>query len=89
MRLFIRDGRWYQTESAIYVTEKLYYTSRGNWIYHRYAEGEVIDEMEAVEIMRTNGFTFDDCPGYTKLPRDVKDQINSYLDIEHSAQDEV
>ena len=89
MRLRIKNGKWYDTESAVYVTDKLRYTRRGHWIYHRIAEGEVVDEAEAIRVMLSHGNAFENCTGYRKLPQEVRDRLESSLDNDYPLADEV
>jgi hypothetical protein len=89
MRLRTNDGRWYDTESAIHVTDKLRYTRRGNWVHHFTVVAIVIEEYEAIEVMLATHGAFECCPGYRKLPPEVRDRLNSYHDAEHNPADEV
>lgn len=89
MRHRTNDGRWYDTESAIHVTDKLRYTRRGHWIHHFQADGIVVEEYEAVEVMLSRHGSFELCPGYSKLPQEVKDRLDAYYDDEYHPADEV
>ena len=88
MRLRLNDGRWYDSESAIHVTDKLRYTSRGNWVHHYGVTGITIEEYEAIEVMLDAHGAFECCPGFSKLPKEVRDRLNSYHDDEFHPADE-
>ncbi len=71
------------------MTEKLRYTERGNWVYYRLAEGIVIEEFEAVELMIAEGQQFIDSVTFTRLPQHIRGQILAHFYQEYSPGDEV
>ena len=89
MRLRIKDGRWFETTKAIRINDKLWYTQRGNWLYHRLAEPDLIEEAEAVTVMLADGNWFEDHEGFALLPDHVKDQLHSHLNEDFTPEDEV
>ncbi len=89
MRLRIKDGRWFETTKAVRINDKLWYTQRGHWIYHRLAEPDIIEESEAVSVMLADGNWFEDHEGYELLPEHVKEQLHAHLNSEFAAEDEV
>lgn len=89
MRMRIKDGRWFETTDAVRINDKLWYTRKGNWIYHRLAEADYIEEAEAVKIMLDNGNWFEDHPGFAELPQNVKDQLRAHLSADFPEEDEV
>lgn len=89
MRLRIKDGHWFETTKAVRINDRLWYTHRGNWVYRRLAEPDVIDEAEAVAVMLADGNWFEDHEGFADLPQHVKEQLESHLDEEYSPGDEV
>lgn len=89
MRLRIKDGRWFETTKAIRINDRLWFTGQGNWIFHRYAEPDFIEESEAVSLLLADGNWFEDHPGFSKLPEHVKEQLYSHLNDEYSPGDEV
>jgi len=89
MRLRIKDGRWFETTTAIRINVRLWYTSRGNWVFHRYAEPDFIEESEAVRLLLADGNWFEDHPGFEQLAEHVKEQLFSHLNDEYSPGDEV
>ena len=89
MRLRIKDGRWFETATAIRVNDGLWYSARGNWLYRRLAEPDLIEEAEAVRILLADGMWFEDHEGFAELPEHVKQQLQSHLDDEFDPSDEV
>lgn len=89
MRLRVKDGRWFETTTAIRINDKLWYSQRGSWIYCRLAEPDVIDEAEAVQVMLGDGRWFEDHKGFHELPEHVKQQLQSHLNNEYPPEDEV
>lgn len=89
MRLRVKDGRWFETTKAIRVNDRLWYSQRGNWIYRRLAEPDVIEEKEAVQVMLADGMWFEDHEGFTQLPVHVQEQLYSHLNNEFDPGDEV
>ena len=89
MRLRIKDGRWFETTKAIRVNDRLWYTGQGNWIFHRYAEPDFIEEAEAVRLLLADGNWFEDHPGFCQLPEHVKEQLYAHLNDEYEPGDEV
>lgn len=89
MRLRTKDGRWFETTKAIRVNDKLWYTHRGNWLYCRLAEPDLIEESEAVQVMLADGLWFEDHHGYAHLPDHVKEQLHSHLNNEFDPDEEV
>ncbi|MCA9085501.1 MAG: hypothetical protein KDA81_15685 [Planctomycetaceae bacterium] len=89
MRMRIKDGRWFETTEAVRINDKLWYTRRGNWIYHRLAEPDFVEEKEAVQIMLADGNWFEDHPGFLELPENVRQQLYAHLNAEFPPQDEV
>ena len=89
MRLRIKDGRWFETTKAVRINDRLWYTQRGNWIFHRLAEPDVISEAEAVEVMLADGNWFEDHEGFKNLPDHVKDKLQAHLNQEYPPDDEV
>ena len=89
MRLRIKDGRWFDTTKAIRINDKLWFTQRGNWLYHRLAEPDQIQEAEAVKLMLADGNWFEDHPGFASLPEHVKKQLQLHLSEEYPDDEEV
>jgi len=89
LRLRIKTGQWFETTRAIRVNDKLWYSHRGNWIYARYAEPDLIDEAEAVSVMLAGGLWFEDHEGFAHLPEHVKEQLQTHLNNEFDPGDEV
>ncbi|MCP4784301.1 MAG: hypothetical protein GY878_12175 [Fuerstiella sp.] len=89
MRLRIKDGRWFETTNAVRINDRLWYTQKGSWIYHRLAEPDIIDEAEAVTVMLADGQWFEDHEGFADLPQHVKQQLQSHLNTDYPADDEV
>jgi len=85
----IKDGRWFETTQAIRMNDRLWYTQKGHWIYHRLAEPDLIEEAEAVAVMLADGNWFEDHEGFDQLPDHVKEQLNAHLNNEFSPTDEV
>jgi hypothetical protein len=89
MRLHIKDGRWFETTTAIRINDKLWYTHKGHWLYHRLAEPDLIEEAEAVTVMLADGNWFEDHPGFAELPDQVKKELNAHLNSQYAPEDEV
>lgn len=89
MRLRIKNGRWFETTRAIRINDRLWYTQKGNWIYRRLAEPEVISEKEAVSVMLADGNWFEDHAGFADLPQHVRNQLEKHLDEEYPPAEEV
>ena len=89
MRLRIKDGRWFETTQAVRINDRLWYTQKGHWIYHRLAEPDIVEESEAVAVMLADGAWFEDHEGFAMLPEHVKAQLQSHLDSDYPAADEV
>ena len=89
MRLRIKDGRWFETTQAVRINDKLWYTKRGHWIYHRLAEPDLIAESEAVQVMLADGNWFEDHEGFDQLPENVKEQLHVHLNTDYPPDDEV
>lgn len=89
MRLRIKNGQWFETTKAIRVNDKLWYSHKGNWIFARYAEPDLIEESEAVEVMLAGGLWFEDHEGFKDLPDHVKEQLQAHLNHEFDPLDEV
>lgn len=85
----IKDGRWFETTQAIRMNDKLWYTQRGHWIYHRLAEPDLIEEAEAVTVMLADGQWFEDHEGFAQLPDHVKEKLHLHLNDQFAAEDEV
>ncbi|MEO1983725.1 MAG: hypothetical protein ABGZ24_24705 [Fuerstiella sp.] len=89
MRLRIKDGRWFETTNAVRINDRLWYTQKGSWIYHRLAEPDLIDEAEAVTVMLADGLWFEAHEGFVRLPQHVKQQLQAHLNQDYPADDEV
>lgn len=89
MRLRVKDGHWFETTTAVRINDKLWYTKRGNWIFHRLAEPDLISEAEAVQVMLADGNWFEDHAGFEHLPEHVKAQLQTHLDEEYPPSEEL
>jgi len=85
----IKDGRWFETTEAIRINNKLWYTQKGSWLYHRLAEPDLINEAEAVKVMLADGNWFEDHEGFAQLPQRVKDQLQRHLEEDFPPDEEV
>ena len=89
MRLRIKDGRWFETTEAVRINDRLWYTQKGHWIFHRLAEPDLIEEAEAVKVMLADGNWFEDHEGFKFLPEDVKRQLHEHLNSDFPPEEEV
>ncbi len=89
MRLRIKDGRWFETTKAIRINDRLWYTQKGHWIFHRLAEPDIIEEAEAVDVMLGDGNWFEDHEGFADLPEHVKEQLHAHLNRDYPPAEEV
>lgn len=76
MRVRTKDGRWYDSKTAILLTDKLRYTSRGNWVWQRLAEWIVVEEYEAIEILFEEGELVLESPAFRKLPDEAQSLVS-------------
>ena len=88
-RIRLRDGRWFESSEAVRVTDRLWYTRRGTWLFLELAQPVVVDVQEVVQIILSTIGCIEDCPGFDLLPDTAKQRLQDVLDAEYSPGDEV